>query len=132
MGIKITGRDHNSIQTLNSLNLYFRTNISDGISQARMSSIKNQSNNDGLEQARRQVDEVQGIMKSNVDKVLEREGKLSQLEERADRLQEGTEQFHRSATRIKKKHFWENMKMKIIIGVVIAVIILIIIIVAAS
>ena len=53
-----------------------------------MSSIKNQSNNDGLEQARRQVDEVQGIMKSNVDKVLEREGKLSQLEERADRLQE--------------------------------------------
>ena len=97
-----------------------------------MSSIKNQANNDGLEQARRQVDEVQGIMKSNVDKVLEREGKLSQLEERADRLQEGTEQFHRSATRIKKKHFWENMKMKIIIGVVIAVIILIIIIVAAS
>merc|ERR1719288_694097 len=44
-------------------------------------------------------------MKSNVDKVLEREGKLSQLEERADRLQEGTEQFHRSATRIKKKTF---------------------------
>jgi len=97
-----------------------------------MSSIKNQANNDGLEQARRQVDEVQGIIKSNVDKVLEREGKLSQLEERADRLQEGTEQFHRSATRIKKKHFWENMKMKIIIGVVISVIILIIIIVAAS
>ena len=105
-----------------------------------MSSIKNQANNDGLEQARRQVDEVQGIMKSNVDKVLEREGKLSQLEERADRLQEGTEQFHRSATRIKKKHFWEHMNMEKVIGgayigwaiIAIILIILIIIIVAAS
>ncbi len=53
------------------------------------------SNNAGLEAARRQVDEVQNIMKANVDKVLERDGKLSQLEDRADRLQEGTEQFHR-------------------------------------
>ena len=97
-----------------------------------MSSIKNQSNNDGLEQAHRQVDEIQGIMISKVDKFLEREGKLSQLEKRADRLQEGTEQFHRAATRIRKKYFWENMKMKIIIGIVIAVIILIIIIAAAS
>ena len=65
-----------------------------------MTSIKNQATSDGgLEQARRQVDEVQGIMKDNVDKVLEREGKLSQLEERADRLQEGTEQFHRAERR---------------------------------
>ena len=40
-----------------------------------------------LEAARRQVDEVQNIMKVNVEKVLERDGKLSQLEERAERLQ---------------------------------------------
>ena len=97
-----------------------------------MSTIKNQSNNDGIEEARRQVDEVQGILKSNVDKALEREGKLSQLEERADRLQAETEQFQKAATRIKKKQFWENMKMKIIIGVVISVVIIIIIIVAKS
>jgi len=38
------------------------------------------------------VDEVQNIMRSNVEKVLERDGKLSQLEDRASRLQEGTEQ----------------------------------------
>ena len=50
-----------------------------------------------LDATRRQVDEVQNIMKANVEKVLERDGKLGQLEERADRLQEGTEQFHRSA-----------------------------------
>ena len=78
------------------------------------------------------MDEVQNIMKSNVEKVLERDGKLSSLENRAERLQEGTEQFHRAAVKIKRKHFWENMKMKIIIGVVISVIIIIIIIVATT
>lgn len=70
-----------------------------------MSSIKNQSSNDDLEEARRrQVDELQGIIKSEVDKVLDREGKLSQLEKRADRLQEETEQsFHRTTTSPRKK-----------------------------
>ena len=67
-------------------------------------------------------------MKANVEKVLERDGKLGQLEERADRLQEGTEQFHRSAVRIKRKQWWENMKMKIIIGVVAAAVLLILIV----
>nr|XP_040576064.1 synaptobrevin-1-like [Lepeophtheirus salmonis] len=80
-----------------------------------------------LEETRRQVDEVQNIMKGNVEKMLERDGKLGQLEERADRLQEGTEQFHRSAVRIKRKQFWQNMKMKIIICVVIFVVLVIII-----
>lgn len=87
---------------------------------------------DQLEAARRQVDEVQNIMRSNVEKVLERDGKLSSLENRAEHLQEGTEQFQRAAIKIKRKHFWENMKMKIIIGVVISVIIIIIIIVATT
>merc|ERR1711944_124829 len=85
-----------------------------------------------LEAARQQVDEVQNIMRTNVEKVMEREGKLSHLEDRADALKTGTEQFQRAAVKIKRKHFWENMKMKIIIGVVLAVIVIIIIIVASS
>ena len=86
----------------------------------------------GLEATRQQVNEVQNIMKDNVDKIMEREGKLSHLEERADQLQAGTEQFHRAAEKIKRQKFWENMKMKIVIGVVISVLIIIIIIVASS
>ncbi|QQP41608.1 Uncharacterized protein FKW44_016032, partial [Caligus rogercresseyi] len=68
-----------------------------------------------LEETRRPGGRGSNIMKVNVEKMLERDGKLGQLEERADRLQEGTEQFHRSAVRIKRKQFWQNMKMKIII-----------------
>ena len=47
-------------------------------------------------------------------------------------LQAGTEQFHRAAVKIKRKHFWENAKMKIIIGVVISVVVIIIIVVASQ
>ena len=72
---------------------YFRSNISDVLSQSRMSSIKSQSNNDSLEQAFRQVDETKGLMKTQIDKVLEREDKLSNLEQRADRLQEQAEDY---------------------------------------
>ena len=109
------------------------------------------SDNSQLEAARQQVSDVQNVMQSNVNKLMEREGKLSQLEERADQLQviklisiiedifdffcifqAGTEQFHRAAVKIKRKHFWENAKMKIIIGVVISVVVIIIIIVASQ
>jgi len=85
-----------------------------------------------LDATRAQVNEVQNIMKNNVDKIMEREGKLSDLEGRADQLQAGTEQFHRAAVKLNAKNSWKNMKMKIIIGVIIAVIIIIIIVMATS
>ena len=42
-----------------------------------------------LDATRAQVNEVQNIMKINVDKILEREGKLGDLEGRADQLKVG-------------------------------------------
>ena len=45
------------------------------------------SDNSQLEAARQQVSDVQNVIQSNVNKLMEREGKLSQLEERADQLQ---------------------------------------------
>ena len=39
------------------------------------------------------VDEVTNIMSANVSKLLEREGKLAGMEERAERLQAGTQMF---------------------------------------
>merc|ERR1712045_169154 len=85
-----------------------------------------------LAAARKQVEEVQDIMRTNVEKVMERDGKLGDLSQRAEDLEVGTAQFKTAANRIQRKHFWENMKIKIIIGVVISVIIIIIIIVASS
>ena len=51
------------------------------------------SDNNRLEQAQAQVREVTDVMRVNVDKVLERDSKLSELDQRADNLQEGANQF---------------------------------------
>ena len=67
--------------------------------------------------------QVVDIMKVNVDKVLERDQKLSELDERADALQAGASQFETSAGKLKSKMFWKNMKMMIILGIIIVLVI---------
>ncbi|KRZ59746.1 Synaptobrevin-1 [Trichinella nativa] len=70
---------------------------------------------------------VVGIMKVNVEKVLERDAKLSQLDDRADALQEGASQFEKSAATLKRKYWWKNCKMIIIICAIVLIIIIIIV-----
>ncbi|XP_030351037.1 vesicle-associated membrane protein 2-like [Strigops habroptila] len=81
-----------------------------------------------LQQTQARVDEVVDIMRMNVDKVLERDQMLSELDNRADALQAGASQFETSAAKLKRKYWWKNCKMMIILGVVCAVILIIIII----
>lgn len=69
-----------------------------------------------------QVDEVMGIMRNNIDKVLERDTKLQNLNERSDALQVGAHQFKQTGTQLKRKLWWKNVKFMIIIGVVVVVV----------
>ena len=71
-------------QTLVLVSTYFRSTSSN----LRMSEDQNR-----LSQAQAQVGEVVDIMRVNVEKVLERDNKLSELDQRADNLQEGANQF---------------------------------------
>ncbi|XP_062867024.1 vesicle associated membrane protein 1a [Trichomycterus rosablanca] len=77
----------------------------------------NTSSNRRLQQTQAQVDEVVDIMRVNVDKVLERDQKLSELDDRADALQAGASQFESSAAKLKNKYWWKNAKMMIIMGI---------------
>ena len=63
--------------------------------------------NSRLSQAQAQVGEVVDIMRVNVEKVLERDSKLSELDQRADNLQEGANQFQTQVGLITKSspHF---------------------------
>lgn len=83
--------------------------------------------NNLLEQTQAQVNEVVGIMRVNVEKVLERDQKLSELDSRADALQEGGKRFEQQAQKLKRKYWWKNLKMMIILGVIGGVILIIII-----
>jgi hypothetical protein len=85
-----------------------------------------------LDATRQQMHEIVNIMETNSEKLKARYGNLSEAEERAELIQAGSKKFQEAAGNLKNKHFWENMKMQIIIGVVISVVILIIIIVATT
>nr|XP_026692756.1 vesicle-associated membrane protein 2 isoform X2 [Ciona intestinalis] len=63
-----------------------------------------------LQQTQAQVDDVVDIMRTNVDKVLERDQKLSELDDRADALQQGASQFETQAAKLKRKYWWKNCK----------------------
>ncbi|XP_056439335.1 vesicle-associated membrane protein 2-like, partial [Gadus chalcogrammus] len=78
----------------------------------------NLTSNRRLQQTQAQVDEVVDIMRVNVDKVLERDQKLSELDDRADALQAGASQFESSAAKLKNKYWWKNLKMMIMMAVI--------------
>jgi t-SNARE complex subunit (syntaxin) len=81
-----------------------------------------------LQQTQAQVDEVVDIMRVNVDKVLDRDQKILQLDDRAEALQVGASQFEASAGKLKRKYWWKNCKMWLILIAVIVVIIIIIVV----
>ncbi|XP_060714293.1 vesicle-associated membrane protein 3 [Tachysurus vachellii] len=81
-----------------------------------------------LQQTQAQVDEVVDIMRVNVDKVLERDQKLTELDDRADALQAGASQFETNAAKLKRKYWWKNCKMWAILIAVLIILIVIIII----
>jgi len=74
------------------------------------------------------VNQVVDVMKDNLDKVLERDAKLTTLETRADVLQSGASQFTTNASKLKRKYWWKNLKMWAILIIVIIVLIVIIVV----
>ncbi|CAD6186856.1 unnamed protein product [Caenorhabditis auriculariae] len=81
-------------------------------------------NSKRLQQTQAQVNDVIGVMKDNVNKVMEREQHLASLDHRADVLQEGASRFQQSSTSLRKKYWWKNLKMMICLGVLIFFIVL--------
>ncbi|KAH8867468.1 Synaptobrevin-like protein [Schistosoma japonicum] len=83
--------------------------------------------NKRLQQTQAQVNEVVDIMRVNVDKVLERDKNLSELDGRADALQAGASQFEASAGKLKRKLWWKNCKMLTVLGVLVVILIIVLI-----
>ena len=82
---------------------------------------------DQLQQLNSQVGEVEGLMKQNVTKLLDREDNLNQVVERTEMLNENAKRFQGSATKLKNTFWWKNVKLWfLIIGIVLAVIFIII------
>ncbi|XP_034628787.1 vesicle-associated membrane protein 8-like [Trachemys scripta elegans] len=79
-----------------------------------------------------QVDDVKNVITQNVDKVLQRAEKLSDLVDRTDDLQIAAHSFQKTTTKISRKMWWKNAKMMIIIGVILLIILIFIILLATG
>ncbi|XP_013913870.1 PREDICTED: vesicle-associated membrane protein 5 [Thamnophis sirtalis] len=80
-----------------------------------------------LQQCQQAAEEVTEIMLENYTRVLDREGKLSELDDRADELLKQSCTFTRTTKTLAQKKRWENVKFKIIlVAVVVGVILLIV------
>ncbi|XP_055380136.1 synaptobrevin-like [Condylostylus longicornis] len=81
-----------------------------------------------IKKTQAEVDEVLDIMKDNVEGILKRGANLRELDERAETLQNNASQFEQQAYKLKRKHWWSNMKMMIIIGIIFVILLVVVII----
>lgn len=65
---------------------------------------------DTIVQIRSEVDNVTNIMKANVEKILERDAKLGDLEDISNELQENANIFDTRTKKLKNKMWWANKK----------------------
>ncbi|XP_029460137.1 vesicle-associated membrane protein 5 isoform X2 [Rhinatrema bivittatum] len=82
-----------------------------------------------LEHCQKEADEVAVIMLNNVNSVIERDGKLNDLEVRSEKLLDMSANFVKTAVKVERKTRWKTTKCKIIAGVVVVVIFILLIVV---
>ncbi|KAH6778134.1 vesicle-associated membrane protein 726 [Perilla frutescens var. frutescens] len=67
-----------------------------------------------------QVSEVKGVMMQNIEKVLDRGEKIELLVDKTDNLKSQAQDFKKQGTKIKRKMWVENMKIKLVVfGIVV-------------
>ncbi|CAD5311750.1 unnamed protein product [Arabidopsis thaliana] len=80
-----------------------------------------------LSKVKAQVTEVKGVMMENIEKVLDRGEKIELLVDKTENLRSQAQDFRTQGTKMKRKLWFENMKIKLIVfGIIVALILIII------
>jgi vesicle-associated membrane protein 2 len=82
-----------------------------------------------LDSTKNQVDQVVLIMKDNIEKVLQRDEKLNNIETRAEELQDGAQRFQKISTKLKQKMFCKNMRFIMVLTMIFLILIMIILLI---
>ena len=83
---------------------------------------------DAIGTAKREIDDVRGIMTKNIESLLERGERLDLLVDKTDRLGGSARDFRMRSRGLKRQMWWKNVKLMALLGLVIFLIILSIII----
>ncbi|OAY77255.1 putative vesicle-associated membrane protein 726 [Ananas comosus] len=80
-----------------------------------------------LAKVKAQVSEVKGVMMENIEKVLDRGEKIELLVDKTENLRSQAQDFRQQGTKMRRKMWIQNMKMKLVVlGIIIALILVII------
>lgn len=74
---------------------------------------------DSLASARREIDSVRDIMSQNIDHVLERGERIDLLVDKTDRLGGSAHDFRMRSRGLRRRMWWKNMKLMVLLGVVV-------------
>lgn len=86
-----------------------------------------QGGNQRVADLRSQVNEVKDVMSQNIERVMERGDNLDNLVTKTTDLEAGAAVFRDRTRQVKRKMWWRNTKMNLIMAVVVVVIIVIIV-----
>ena len=86
----------------------------------------NTNSNNNFTNLQSEVNQVKDVMTDNIDKILKRGDALDDLADRTNQLESTAIQFNVQAKKIKRKMWWKNTKMMIILVGVILVILAVI------
>ncbi|CAH9086279.1 unnamed protein product [Cuscuta epithymum] len=82
---------------------------------------------DKIAKVKAQVNEVKGVMMGNIEKVLDRGEKIELLVDKTDNLRSQAQDFRKQGTKMKRKMWFENMKIKLVVAGILALLILMIV-----
>ncbi|ATY67216.1 vesicle-associated membrane protein [Cordyceps militaris CM01] len=82
---------------------------------------------DAIGNARREIDDVRGIMTKNIESLLERGERLDLLVDKTDRLGGSARDFRVRSRGLKRQMWWKNIKLMALLALVIFIIILVIV-----
>ncbi|XP_008457254.1 vesicle-associated membrane protein 721-like isoform X2 [Cucumis melo] len=80
-----------------------------------------------LMQVKAQVSDVKAVMIENIDKILERGTKIEDLVDKTENLRSQAKEFQTNGNQIKKKMWYQNMKIKLIVFAILIILALIIV-----
>lgn len=83
---------------------------------------------DALSNARREIDDVRGIMTRNIEGLLERGERIDLLVDKTDRLGGSAREFRVRSRGLKRRMWWKNVKLMSLLGLVLVLIIMTIVI----
>ncbi|WMV36153.1 hypothetical protein MTR67_029538 [Solanum verrucosum] len=107
----------------NSLNKEFGPKIKDQMQYC----VDHPEEINKLAKVKAQVSEVKGVMMENIEKVLDRGEKIELLVDKTENLRSQAQDFKTQGTKVRRKMWLQNMKIKLIVlGIILALILVIV------